>query len=82
MRHPRPESTQVSSPVWVSRTPIHTVTKVFVSFVSPTCAFTAVRISAGVPPTMARSPIMIFTAIMNNAAGTPLPDTSAMTSAR
>jgi len=38
-----------------------------------------IRISAGDPPSMATLCRMILLAIMNNAAGTPLPDTSAIT---
>ena len=42
-------------------------------------AFVSVRICAGVLPIMAKFFRMIFDAIMNRAAGTPLPETSAMT---
>ena len=59
--------------------PIHTVTNIPASLLEQMAAFVLVRISPGEPPNMATLYRMILLAIMNSAAGTPFPETSAIT---
>ena len=72
----------VSLPVEISRMPIHTVTNICIGLLEQIARFVRARTSAGDPPCMALLCRMILDAIMNSAPGTPLPLTSAITSAR
>ena len=66
-------------PVDSSRMPSHTVTNISASLLEQMASLALVRISAGESPSMATLCRMILEAIMNSAAGTPLPETSAIT---
>ena len=74
-----PALAAVSLPVEISRIPSHTVMNICSGLLEQMASLVRVRISAAELPSMAQLCRMILHAIMNSAAGIPLPETSAIT---
>ena len=77
-----PAFTYTNFPVLISSTPIQAVTKRPASFPSHSCSLVWVNTLPGVSRFWAWFLMRVLAITMNSAAGTPLPDTSAMTTAR
>ena len=73
-----PALAALSLPVEISRMPSQTVTNICSWLLEQTASLVLVKMAAGPCPSMAQLCRMILEAIMNRAAGMPLPDTSAM----
>ena len=77
-----PALAAVNSPVEISSTPSQTVTNISSGLFAQIWRLTASSVSAGESPDVAWFFTRILAIIMNSAAGMPLPETSAITTAK